>query len=396
MPNENSFEKLNNFKSLDASIKTTENIIQYSYELDVIFENIPDAIFYGNKNKIFKVNRKLLDMFGFAGLEEFSSQIGYLPSKLKMRNLKTGNFVSDNDNVYIQALEGKNIICEYTFMDPKTKHERIIKSVGIPVRFNNKVTAAAVIFSDITERKIAEEKQERLLDRLVEAQNLMKTLSRSLIKVQELERRNIARELHDEIGQSLTAIKIDMLNIMQNTKSTRILTRLKDSIQLVEESLNEVRELSLKLRPSILDDLGLLPAIRWYVDRQSQRSGIKGKVITKQIEETLSPELQITCYRIVQEAITNIIRHADAGSFTVEITKKSDDLHLWIIDDGIGYDVTSARKKAISGQSIGVLGMQERAELVGGWLDIYSTPKKGTKVYAILPLNPADNLIDKN
>jgi len=360
---------------------------QYSPELDVIFENMPDAIFIGDKNGIKKVNKKLLEMFGFNNLDELNKNKENISQLLRMRNLKTEEAISENDNVFTQALSGKNITNEILFIDPKTKHERIIKSTGIPIKLNNQVSAAVVINTDITENKIAEEKQEKLLNRLIEAQNLMKSLSRSLIQVQELERRNIARELHDEIGQTLTAIKIDMLNIMQYTKSAKIQDQLKDSIQLVEESLNEVRELSLKLRPSILDDLGLLPAIRWYVDRQSQRTGIKGSVITKRIDENLSPEIQITCYRIVQEAITNIIRHADAGSFSVEFVKKLNDLHLWISDDGKGYDVSLARKKAISGQSSGVLGMQERAELVGGWLDIYSSPKKGTKVYAILPLN---------
>jgi len=364
-----------------------DDLKQYFLELDIIFENMPDAIFIGDKTGIKKANKKLLDMYGFNNTEEINIHIKKLPRLLRMRNFKTGEFISDEDDVYIQALSGKNLTNDYAFIDPKTKHERIIKCTGIPIELNNKTAAAIVINTDITDRKFAEEKQEKLLNRLVEAQNLMRTLSRSLIQVQEQERRNIARELHDEIGQSLTAIKIDMLNIMRYTRSVKIQDQLKDSIQLVEESLNEVRELSLKLRPSILDDLGLLPAIRWYVDRQSQRTGIKGRVITKQIEENLSPEIQITCYRIVQEAITNIIKHADAGTFSVEFVKKSNDLHLWITDDGIGYDVSLARKKAINGQSSGVLGMQERAELVGGWLDIYSSPKKGTKVYAILPLN---------
>lgn len=374
-------------KMQGAKSKIPDTLIQYFLELDVIFENMPDAIFIGDKTGIKKANKKLLDMYGFNNIEEFNAQIKYLPRLLRMRNFKTGEFISDKDDVYTQALSGKNLINDYSFIDPKTKHEKIIKSTGISIELSNKMASAIVINTDITERKFAEEKQEKLLNRLVEAQDLMKTLSRSLIQVQEQERRNIARELHDEIGQSLTAIKIDMLNIMQYTRSAKIQDQLNDSIQLVEESLNEVRELSLKLRPSILDDLGLLPAIRWYVDRQSQRTGIKGKVITEQIEENLSPEIQITCYRIVQEAVTNIIKHANAGTFSVEFVKKSNDLHLWITDDGIGYNVSLARKKAISGQSTGVLGMQERAELIGGWLDIYSSPKKGTKVYAILPLN---------
>lgn len=384
-----------NAKRLDKKLEIPEIFKKTMPGLDIIFDNMPDGILIGNETGIIKANRKSLEMYGLTSIEELNLKIKNIPQILGMRNFKTGEIISNGDDIYTQALAGKYLTDEFTIIDPETKHEKIIKSTGIPVEFNNKKLAVAVINTDITEIKIAEEKQEKLLTRLVEAQNLMKTLSRSLIQVQELERRNIARELHDEIGQSLTAVKIDMLNIMQQTKSAQIQTQLKDSIQLVEESLNEVRELSLNLRPSILDDLGLLPAIRWYVDRQSQRSGIKGKVITKQIEGNLSPELQIACYRIVQEAITNIIKHAKAETFSIELERKSNDLHLLITDDGIGYNVSIARRKAINGQSIGVLGMQERAELVGGWLDIYSSSKKGTKVYAILPLNTSSQNIDK-
>ncbi len=242
------------------------------------------------------------------------------------------------------------------------------------------------VIRDISERKAAEELHEKLFNKLIEAQNVMKNLSRQLIIVQEQERRNIARELHDEIGQTLTAIKIDILNAMKFIPSLNAQEQLKDSIQMVEETLNNVRELSLNLRPSILDDLGLIPAVRWFLDRQSQRTGINAKVITKPFTEKIPAEIQITCYRIIQEAVTNIIKHSKAKSMSVEIDVISNELYIIISDDGVGYDVLSARKKATSGYSVGVLGMQERAEAVGGWLDIFSKPNEGTKIHAIFPL----------
>lgn len=239
---------------------------------------------------------------------------------------------------------------------------------------------------DITEKKAAEEMREKLFNKLIEAQNVMKTLSRKLIEVQESERRNLARELHDEIGQTLTAIKIDIMNAMKHI-SEEGQEHLKDTIQLVEGTLNNVRELSLSLRPSILDDLGLIPAVRWYIDRQVQRTGINAKVITKQPDVKLPAEFQIASYRIIQEAVNNIIKHAQAKNMSIEIDARENELHVTISDDGMGYDVIAARKKAAGGVSIGVLGMQERAELVGGWMDIYSKPGKGTTIHAIFPYN---------
>lgn len=235
------------------------------------------------------------------------------------------------------------------------------------------------VIRDISERKAAEELHEKLFNKLIEAQNVMKNLSRQLILVQEQERRNIARELHDEIGQTLTAIKIDILNAMKFIPSLNAQEQLKDSIQMVEETLNNVREMSLKLRPSILDDLGLIPAVRWFLDRQSQRTGINAKVITKPFTEKIPSEIQITCYRIIQEAVTNIIKHSKAKNMSVEINIVSNELYIIISDDGVGYDVLSARRMATSGYSIGVLGMQERAEAVGGWLDIFPDQTKELK-----------------
>src|SRR5690606_28557495 len=126
--------------------------------------------------------------------------------------------------------------------------------------------------------------------------------------------------------------------------------------------------------------LGLLPALRWYIDKQSQRTGIKAHLIAEPIEKRLSPHLEITCYRITQEAVTNIIRYAGVDvNVKVELWKENSDLNLKISDDGKGFDLYSAVQQALHGKSMGILGMQERVELVGGSLRINSKKGKGTE-----------------
>jgi PAS domain S-box-containing protein len=246
--------------------------------------------------------------------------------------------------------------------------------------------AVQFILQDITARKRVEEERERLFNKISIAQDRLKILSRRLIEAQESERRVLSRELHDEIGQTLTAIKIDLQTVNKLTRSVKLKTHLKDSVELVEHALQQVRNLSLDLRPSLLDDLGLIPTLRWYIDKQAQRTGLNAKLTADVANEKFSPEISITCYRVIQEAITNVIRHANAKNVNVILKIDSDSLKLNIEDDGKGFDIRSARKKALGGASIGVLGMQERVELVGGELSIHSYPEKGTKISAVFPL----------
>ncbi len=137
----------------------------------------------------------------------------------------------------------------------------------------------------------------------------------------------------------------------------------------------------------MLDDLGLLPALRWYVDKQTQRANISAKLVAEDLPKHLPPNLEITCYRVTQEAITNIIRHSEATQIKIELKLRDEELHLKIYDNGKGFEVNRARVKAAGGSSIGVLGMQERVELIGGKLEINSSIGKGTVIHAIFPIS---------
>jgi PAS domain S-box-containing protein len=232
---------------------------------------------------------------------------------------------------------------------------------------------------DITERKRAEKIQQKTQERL-------QILSQKLIEAHEAERRYIARELHDEIGQALTAVKINLQGVQHLSSKSESALLLQESTSIVEVALQQVRSLSLDLRPSLLDDLGLVAALRWYVDRQSQRGGIIGEFVASPLERKLLPNLETTCFRIVQEALTNVVRHAQAQRVTVELRQQEAQLHLVIYDDGIGFNVEAARERATHGGSLGLLGMEERALLVGGQFNIESVHQSGTKIHVCFPL----------
>lgn len=224
---------------------------------------------------------------------------------------------------------------------------------------------------DITERKRAEE--------------ALRSLSRQLLELQEAERRRLARELHDEIGQALAALKIN-LQTAQRTASLYA-SRLRDSIGIVDTIMEQVRDLCLTLHPPQLDDLGLAAILEWYVDRQAQRAGLVAHVAMDPCEPRPSPAIETACLRVVQEALTNITRHAQARRVWVELRSQHRILHLRIRDDGIGFDSEAARQQAARGMSMGLLGMEERVRLVSGQLEIRATPGRGTEIRVDFPLH---------
>jgi len=217
-----------------------------------------------------------------------------------------------------------------------------------------------------------------------QAEEALHTLSRQVLEAQENERRRLARELHDEIGQALTALKFN-LHAAQRQPET-LTARLEDSLGIVNRTLQQVRNLSLDLRPSMLDDFGLTAALNWYLERQAERVGFTAHIVIDQIPKNLSPAIATTCFRVVQEAVTNTARHAHAKEVWVELHCRNQQLYLTVRDNGAGFDVDSAQKRAVRGLSMGLPGMQERVRLVGGRLTITSAPKSGTGISVILPL----------
>jgi signal transduction histidine kinase len=212
-------------------------------------------------------------------------------------------------------------------------------------------------------------------------------LSRQLIDVQEEERRHLARELHDEIGQSLTVIQLNLHNLDGAVATPDAQASVHDSTRIAQNLLKQIRTLSLNLRPSMLDDLGLISTLRWYLDQQAQRSGLSIHFSAEDSAVAIDPQIATACFRIVQESLTNILRYAGASSVSVSVTAQDGRLELRVSDNGCGFDLHGVRAQAAGGASFGILGMEERAALLGGVCEITSAPGQGTQVRAIFALD---------
>jgi PAS domain S-box-containing protein len=245
----------------------------------------------------------------------------------------------------------------------------------------------AKVTRDLTERRQAEQ---AVRERQAEAQHTrerLEALSQRLLKALENERRLIARELHDQIGQALTAVKLNLESLRGGGAGTRAKALpLEESVEIVEQLMEAVRSMSLELRPSVLDDLGLAAALRWYADRQGRRAGFAIRVRTELPAERLASDLETACFRVAQEAITNVARHASAKHVAVDVRAEDGTLDLTVHDDGAGFDVAAVRGGAAGDGSIGLDGMAERVRLLGGDFRIDSQPGTGTTVWARFPL----------
>jgi signal transduction histidine kinase len=229
---------------------------------------------------------------------------------------------------------------------------------------------------DITERK--------------RAQRALQTYSRRLVNAQEAEREVIARELHDDIGQSLTAISINLESIHRSgAVHESAVPRLRESIDVIDNALGRVRELSFELRPALLDDLGLVAALTWYAARFSERTGIRATV-TGELPETegIGRTVETACFRIVQEALTNTARYARASKASIHVERSNGVLKLTISDNGIGFAVDAFVGPGRSTNALGLRGMEERASAVGGRVNIISEQGKGTQVILRVPTSP--------
>jgi PAS domain S-box-containing protein len=239
---------------------------------------------------------------------------------------------------------------------------------------NGQIVGVQGMARDITERKLA--------------QDTLQMFSRQLIEAQEDERRRIARELHDQIGQILTAVKMNLHTVQRFNLAAEAGSYVKDNIEAVDEALRLVRDLSIDLRPPVLDDLGLVTALGWYVDRYTQRTGLNVDVVAELPDpnERFSRELETACFRIAQEALTNVVRHASASKVALQLTKTAKTLTLVVKDNGVGFDLKSLRKRSPRAATLGLVSMQERAHAAGGTLEIESVPSRGTRIRFIVPL----------
>jgi two-component system sensor histidine kinase UhpB len=227
-----------------------------------------------------------------------------------------------------------------------------------------------------------------LFTQLEERNRELQALSERAIEAQEEERRAIAQSLHDDTGQALSMliIHLDRIDERIPAKEKELKKQVADARELASNSLTELRHILSGLRPAILDDLGLVPAIRWFARTNLEKVGIHVVIKAPSVPLELSPAITTTLFRIVQEAVSNIVRHAGAGSVTIVLQLNGGSVQLRIEDDGRGFDPGNASRDAVELQRLGLLGIRERAELLGGEVEIESAPEKGTRLKVSIPL----------
>jgi PAS domain S-box-containing protein len=336
-----------------------------------LFETAQDGILILNADtgQIDDVNPFLTDMLGYTREQLLGNKLWEIgpfkdtkASKAEFRELQREDYVR-YDDLPLETRAGKSISVEFVSNVYQVNGGRVIQCN----------------IRNITERKQAEAKRK-------EYSHKLQVLSRRLVEAQETERRNIARELHDEIGQALTVMQLNLQSMLLSPDTGVVSPRLNETLEVVERVLEQVRDISLDLRPSILDDLGLEPALRWYTERQAALVELKVEFHADRLEQRLDPMIETECFRVAQEALTNVVRHAQAKTVTVELRKEDGQLHLRVRDDGIGFEVVAIREQAVRGTSLGLLSMEERASLAGGGLEFKSVPGQGTEVHAWFPL----------
>lgn len=277
---------------------------------------------------------------------------------------------------------------------------------------DGKQTGYAKIARDLTERVVAQEElrrayesvdvkvQERTSDlnqsneslrleviQRTESERLRAVLLKKIVRTQEDERKRIARDIHDHIGQQMTGLQLRLQYLLDKFENDPSLTAEIAKLQEITNEIDsEVDFLAWELRPSVLDDLGLVAAVRNFVDEWSAHFSIPAALETIALDgKHLLPEIEINLYRVTQEALNNIAKHAQAANVTVLLERRDGDITLIVEDDGVGFEPSVKAVATGNDRGMGLLGMKERAELVGGTFDIESEPGKGTTVYVRVP-----------
>jgi len=208
----------------------------------------------------------------------------------------------------------------------------------------------------------------------------MRALSLQLMEIQEAERRKIARELHDQVGQTLSIIKVNLQQLSRCPDLETQQALLDRTIAALGQVLDQIRRISHDLRPSILDDLGLAAALKALMDYRMRDAGIETRFSAVTTGKRLPPDVETACFRVVQEALTNVIKHSGARRCEVSLNQAPRRLVLTVEDDGVGFDLLDARTKAVRGGHLGLLGMQERIVSAGGAFHVEAAAGKGCRL----------------
>jgi PAS domain S-box-containing protein len=300
----------------------------------------------------------------------------------RVRSFASLIYIDDKERVMKSIrdalIEKNHFTIEYRIVSAQNEIKWIWER-GRGVFAKDNAIAIEGFFSDITDKKKVEEELKSSLEQ-------QHQLTRYIEKVREEERVAISRELHDDLGQALTAVKIDLGTIRQNVFEKDVILRISKVSELVSETIKTVQRLTSQLRPQIIDDLGLESAIEWYTKEFEERSRIK-IILALNSGFVIAPDASLIIFRVMQEALTNIARHSKATKVNIGLSKNGDNINLRISDNGIGISEDEIKSK----KSFGIISMRERAASLGGTFEVNRDKNGGTVVKLIFPLNNSEN-----
>lgn len=335
----------------------------------IIFEKNPLPMFmleYPKRNFV-AVNDAFVEKFGYSKDEL---------ENMNMRQLRRSDEVYKSDEIASLLAEKKHFR-ERMFLRKKDGSDLLFDVQATEIIFEGK-TVYLTSTHDITELVKAEET-------LLQMNGQLRELTIHLQDIREEERKHISREIHDELGQQLTALKLDLSWIAKKmiVKEDAIVTKIKSSLDLINGTIHTVRRLATELRPAMLDELGLAEAIRWQTNEFSKRTGIAVEFETNTDEIVFLPDISISLFRILQESLTNITRHAEAGKVKCKLYLVDRSLQMQICDNGKGFHTDNSGDK----RSLGLLGIMERVKMLHGEYQLSSEPMKGTTLTVKVPFN---------
>ncbi len=339
-------------------------------DLEALFSTAPDGVIVvGHNGSILTANEQAHQLFGYSPQEFLGLHVEALMPE-RHRAAHVGHRETFERAPVVRLM---NPIQELRGV--RRDGSEFIAEIGLgPLQFKNQACTIAVV-RDITERKKLEAER-------TEQQKRFRELSRRVVEVQEAERRKLSTELHDRTSPGLAAIQIN-LNMLNNLLSTRgtedVRALLDDTAGLIADTTVSIREISSNLRPTVLDDGGLLAALAGYAQQFMKRTGIAVQLQTQDATSELTPAVQSSLFRIVQEALTNCARHAKAKNVTIRLSTDGHRVSLMIVDDGVGFDLESQ-----STPGLGLLTMRERAEFAGGSFKLETKPGQGTRIQVVV------------
>lgn len=333
--------------------------------LESLFQNVSDAILVIDQDgMILAANTSFESMSGYSAEE--------LIGHLNLCDVCIGMATCSEDMTCVECFAKRQKMPSFE-MFVRTKSGEHLPVAASSTRLPSEGLGALVlILRDITE-------QQR-----VERERHQRQLTNYVIQAQEEERKRISRDLHDGIGQALYSIMVGLRVVNQLQLEEPVKQHLDEVQQLTSRTLEEVKSLSVELRPSALDDLGLVPAVRSYIKRFDETFGIESQLTVVGQRRRYPSVVETALYRILQEAMTNSAKYADTDQLFITLTDQEDQLQLRIVDKGVGFDPEHLR---IKGTGLGLFGMRERASLLGGTLRIDSVPGVGTRIEVSIPLD---------